>query len=48
MMTRETMTLCLGALDQALDPHVDITGGAPELHPDFRWLVRECRTRGRT
>jgi radical SAM/Cys-rich protein len=26
---------------------VDITGGAPELNPNFRWLVTECRARGR-
>jgi radical SAM/Cys-rich protein len=24
-------------------PTVDVTGGAPELHPDFEWLVREAR-----
>jgi len=47
VMTRETMALCLKALDQSLIPTVDITGGAPELNPDFRWLVAECRARGR-
>src|SRR5918999_1854334 len=47
MMTRETMTLCLDALDRSSIPTVDITGGAPELNPDFRWLVAECRARGR-
>jgi len=26
---------------------VDITGGAPELNPDFRWLVAEVRRQGR-
>lgn len=26
---------------------LDITGGAPELHPDFEWLVREARAMGR-
>lgn len=26
---------------------VDVTGGAPELHPHFRWLVREVRRLGR-
>jgi radical SAM/Cys-rich protein len=32
-------------------PHVsivDITGGAPELNPNFRWLVAEARGLGRT
>jgi radical SAM/Cys-rich protein len=46
-MTRETMTLCLDALEKTAIPTVDITGGAPELNPDFRWLVSECRARGR-
>lgn len=47
VMTRETMTLCLQALEKTTIPTVDITGGAPELNPDFRWLVSECRARGR-
>jgi radical SAM/Cys-rich protein len=47
VMTRETMALCLDVLDQTSIPTVDITGGAPELNPHFRWLVSECRARGR-
>src|SRR5206468_11685600 len=47
MMTRETMAWCLQALEATKIPTVDITGGAPELNPDFRWLVSECRARGR-
>ena len=47
MMTRETMELCLQALEQTKIPTVDITGGAPELNPNFRWLVSQCRARGR-
>jgi radical SAM/Cys-rich protein len=47
VMTRETMMLCLQALEKTTIPTVDITGGAPELNPDFRWLVTECRARGR-
>jgi radical SAM/Cys-rich protein len=47
VMTRETMTLCLEALEQTTIAKVDITGGAPELNPNFRWLVTECRARGR-
>ena len=46
-MSRETMTWCLRALDTGAIPTVDITGGAPELNPDFRWLVEEVRARGR-
>jgi len=47
VMSRETMELCLRALDGSTIPTVDITGGAPELNPDFRWLVHECTARGR-
>jgi radical SAM/Cys-rich protein len=47
VMTRETMTLCLEALEKTTIATVDITGGAPELNPNFRWLVTECRARGR-
>jgi radical SAM/Cys-rich protein len=47
MMTRETMELCLAALEHTSIPTVDITGGAPELNPNFRWLVSQCRARGR-
>jgi radical SAM/Cys-rich protein len=47
VMTRDIMALCLAALDRTAIPTVDITGGAPELNPDFRWLVAECRARGR-
>jgi radical SAM/Cys-rich protein len=47
IMTRETMTLCLQALEKTTIATVDITGGAPELNPNFRWLVKECRSRGR-
>jgi radical SAM/Cys-rich protein len=45
-MTRETMQLCLNALARTGIPVVDITGGAPELNPDFRWLVERCRELG--
>src|SRR5713226_2851224 len=36
LMTRETMALCLQALERTKIPTVDITGGGPELNPDFR------------
>jgi radical SAM/Cys-rich protein len=47
VMTRETMTHCLDALRRAAIPILDITGGAPELNPHFRWLVGEARDLGR-
>src|SRR6266852_7990244 len=39
IMTRETMALCVEALRRSDIATVDITGGAPELNPHFRWLV---------
>jgi radical SAM/Cys-rich protein len=47
VMTRATMELCLEALARTSIPTVDITGGAPELNPDFRWLVEQVRALGR-
>ena len=41
IMTRETMQHCLDALAQTDIPTVDLTGGAPEMNPDFRWFVEE-------
>lgn len=47
MMDRETVQACLGALDQTTAHTVDITGGAPELNPHFRYLVDQCAARGK-
>ena len=47
MMTRETVDLCLAALERTDARTVDITGGAPELNPHFRYLVDACIERGR-
>ncbi|HJW93298.1 MAG TPA: arsenosugar biosynthesis radical SAM (seleno)protein ArsS [Thermoanaerobaculia bacterium] len=47
MMSRTTIDACLRALDQTAAHTVDITGGAPELHPDFRYLVESARARGK-
>jgi radical SAM/Cys-rich protein len=47
VMTRETMQLCLDALTTADIPTLDVTGGAPELNPNFRWLVEQARGLGR-
>jgi len=46
-MDRETIDLCLQALDQTEAHTVDITGGAPELNPHFRYLVEESVRRGK-
>lgn len=47
IMDRETIDACLQALDQSEAHTVDITGGAPELNPDFRYLVDQCVARGK-
>ncbi len=47
MMSSETVEECLAALDRCDAHTVDITGGAPELHPQFRRLVEEAVRRGR-
>ncbi|GGG61535.1 arsenosugar biosynthesis radical SAM (seleno)protein ArsS [Hymenobacter glacieicola] len=47
IMTRETMQLCLDALAQTDIATVDLTGGAPEMNPDFRWFVEEISKLGR-
>jgi radical SAM/Cys-rich protein len=46
MMARATMQDCLDVVARAGIPTVDITGGAPEIHPEFRWLVHEARRLG--
>lgn len=46
-MSRETAELCIAALAKTDIPTVDITGGAPELNPNFRWLVQEARALNR-
>ena len=47
IMTRETAEACVAALRQSEIPTVDITGGAPELNPNFRWLVEQSSLLGR-
>lgn len=46
-MNRETAELCIHALANTDIPAVDITGGAPELNENFRWLVEQARSLGR-
>jgi radical SAM/Cys-rich protein len=46
-MDRRTIDACLAALDKTNATMVDITGGAPELNPHFRYLVEECVKRGK-
>jgi len=46
-MSRETMELCLRALDQTTARTVDLTGVTPEMNPYFRYLVDEVVSRGK-
>ncbi len=46
-MSRTTLTKCLEILAKHPIPKVDITGGAPELNPNFKWFVEECRKLGK-
>jgi radical SAM/Cys-rich protein len=47
VMRRETVDACLAALDRTDAHTVDLTGGAPELNPNFRYLVDQCIARGK-
>ena len=46
VMTKALLEKCLEILAKYDIPTVDITGGAPELNPHFRWFVGECRRLG--
>lgn len=42
IMTRETMEHILDVLKTTTVNTLDLTGGAPEMNPDFRWFVESC------
>ena len=46
IMTEENLRTCLSILEKNPIPTLDITGGAPEMHPHFRWFVTEARKTG--
>ena len=46
LMSRETMEACLDAVRRARIGTVDVTGGAPEMNPQFRWFVEALRAEG--
>ncbi len=46
IMTRETMQWCIDAIDKGNIKVVDLTGGAPEMNPHFRWFVASLAKRG--
>jgi radical SAM/Cys-rich protein len=47
IMTRQTMEHCLEVLRDTDIKIVDLTGGAPEMNPHFRWFVEQIRALGR-
>jgi radical SAM/Cys-rich protein len=48
IMTIEIMQQCINALRNNPDLQiVDLTGGAPEMNPNFRWFVQEIKSLGR-
>lgn len=47
-MERHHLMRCLEIVREHQIPVVDITGGAPEMHPDFRWFVAEASAIGAT
>jgi radical SAM/Cys-rich protein len=47
IMTRETMQQCLDVLAATSIQTVDLTGGAPEMNPEFRWFVEQIKAMGR-
>lgn len=47
VMSKATIDLCLQAFARTDIPTLDITGGAPELNPHFRWIVEQARALGR-
>jgi radical SAM/Cys-rich protein len=46
VMPRPVVEACLALLQRAGIPTLDITGGAPELHPDFREIVTRAAALG--
>lgn len=47
-MSRETLQKCLDIIAKVDSIHtVDITGGAPEMNPHFRWFVESCTALGK-
>ncbi len=44
-MTKEVMQHCLDVIDQTDIETIDLTGGAPEMNPNFEWFVRELAQR---
>ena len=46
IMTIETMQQCLEVIKKTAAHTLDLTGGAPEMNPNFRWFVEEAAKAG--
>lgn len=46
IMTTETMKQCLDVIRRTGAHTLDLTGGAPEMNPNFRWFVEEASKAG--
>lgn len=46
IMTQETMHQCLEVIRKTGAHTLDLTGGAPEMNPNFRWFVEEAAKAG--
>lgn len=46
IMSRETMEQCLEVIKTSGATILDLTGGAPEMNPNFRWFVEEAANAG--
>lgn len=46
IMTKETLQDCLNFLNHTKVATIDLTGGAPEMNPHFRWFVEEASKTG--
>lgn len=47
VMSQQVAEAVIDVLRRTQIPILDITGGAPEMNPSFRWMVREARQLGR-
>lgn len=46
LMDRATMEAALNVADRFEATTLDLTGGSPEMNPEFRWLVERAKARG--
>ena len=46
IMTKETLQQCLEVIKNTPATTLDLTGGAPEMNPHFRWFVEEASKLG--